>query len=170
MAEAEEHIQALERQKAELIAKARALDERLAGMSAEARALREAIRSVRARPAGMLRKRLAELEWRIATEALSLKSERAFMKAIGETKKELAAALEREKKRERLAYVEGEIRLAELEKRKVEEEIHRTKKELEAAWAAKKAGERAPAIAWTPEQSNEGVTLGEIAVIKKKGE
>ncbi|MEM3030963.1 MAG: hypothetical protein QXH27_04470 [Candidatus Micrarchaeia archaeon] len=171
---ADAHIQALERQKAELIAKAKALDERLAYKTLEARALREAMKSERTRPPGVLRKRLEELEWRIATESLSLKSERAFMKAIGETKKELAAALEFDRKRKKLAYVEGDVRLAELERRKVEEDIQRVKKEIDAAWAAKRAGEKrareAAIAAWAPEGGGEGVSLGEIAVIKKKGE
>jgi len=172
--EMEERIMALEKEKAGLVAKAKALDERISYKMIEAKALREAMKGEHIPPPAFWRKKLDELEFRIATEALSLRSERAFMKEIAEVKKGLTRALEHDRKRKKLAYVEGDIKLAELERRKVEEEIQRVKKEIDVALAAKRAGSereraRAEVPAWA-EGQGDGVTLGEIAVIKRKGE
>ena len=139
-----------------------------------------------------LRRRKERLEFRIATEATNLQKERDMMKEMRVIDKQLEKAGEVEKIEARLRAVEGELRAAESEivqtKRGIDEvkgemrnlrdsQREKRSEEREKQWQERKRHqlmEREKEMRKEAEQYmgglDEGVDLGSIAIIKKKGQ
>ncbi len=188
--ELKKRIDELEKQKLSLIEKAKELDGTLRYKGYEAKALREVLSNERGNEYRMLKRRLDELEFQIATESLNLQSERKMMKEIRETQKQLERATEVEKKRRKLFLVEGDLKQLAEERTRVENEIQRVKNEIkslkdelnekskEAREAVRRDRRRKEmedqrkklmSDLGIKDQPFEGeVSLGEIAVIRKK--
>jgi len=193
-------IEAIENRKEELFAKLKGVSGRLKYKIYEARVVRGALEDkmketgINARE---LRRRKERLEFRIATEATSLAKEREMMKDMKVIDKELAKATEVEKLERKLRFVEGDIRAAETEIEQIKRGIDEAKAEIKAmrdgakekrteerekVWEEKK---RQQLMQKKEEREKEmkkelepfmggidaqGVELGSIAVIKKKGQ
>lgn len=192
-------IEAVEKRKEDLFARLKGTSGRLRYKIYEAKAVRAAL-DEKARECGVnareLRRAKERLEFRIATEATSLQKEREMMKEMKEIDKELAKATEVEKLERKLRFVEGDIRAAEAEIEQIKKGIDESKAEIKAMREADKdkrveernkeweERKRAQLMARKEQREKEmkkelepfmggigeGVELGSIAVIKKKGQ
>lgn len=186
----QQRIDALEKRKFELIGKAKELDSRLNYKSYEAKALKEILSKENVDEYKRLKRALNELEFRIATESTNLQTERKMMKEIREIQAKLEKAGEIERKRRKLFLVEGDVRQLTDERNLLEKEIQQLKgeaksyrdelneKSAEAREATRRERKRKEleekrvkmmedlGISDKPIEGE--VSLGEIAVIKKK--
>ena len=192
-------IESVEKRKEELFARLKGVSNRLRYKIYEAKAVRAALEQ-KARETGVnareLRRRKERLEFTIATEATSIQKEREMMKEMKIIDKELDKAVEVEKLERKLRFVEGDVRSAEIEIDQIKKEIDGAKGEIKGLreqvkekrseerdkeWQEKK---REQLMTRKEERDKEmkkeiepfmgglddGVELGSIAVIKKKGQ
>lgn len=188
----------LERRKEELFAKLKGVSSRLRYKQYEAKVLKAALEE-KMRETGLnvreLRRRKERLEFKIATEALTLAKEREMMKEMRLLEKELEKASELERMERKLRLVEGDIRSAEAEIAQIKKDIDATKAEIKAMreserekvreqrakeWEEKKRAQLMERKAKREEELKKelepymggldegGVELGAIAIIKKK--
>lgn len=184
-------IEQLELKKNELIERAKRMDSRVRYKTVEAKALKEVLSTANVPNFRAIQKKLDFLEFKVATEATTLARERLLMKEIKEVRKVYEQAREVEKRRRKLFLVEGDIKALGEERARVEEEIQRVKKDLQEAYDDLKAGRNAARKEQIAKQrkveeedkrqkllqelgvSNQPldgeVSLGDIAVIKRKG-
>ncbi len=192
-------IEAIEKRKEDLFARLKGTSGRLRYKIYEAKAVRAALED-KMRETGYnardLRRQKERLEFRIATEATSLAKERVMMKEMNEIDKELEKASEVEKLDRKLRLVEGDIRAADAEIEQIKKGIDDSKAEIKAFYEADKEKrseerdkeweerKRAQLMARKEQRDKEmkkelepfmggigeGVELGSIAVIKKKGQ
>lgn len=192
-------IGAVENRKEELFARLTGVSGRLRHKLYEAKVVRAALEDkmketgVNARE---LRRRKERLEFRIATEATSLAKEREMMKEMNLIDKELAKATEVEKLEKKLRFVEGDVTAAKVEIEQIKKDIdgakseirvlregekEKRKEERDKEWEERKRQqlmqrkeEREKEMKKELEPFmggiGEGVELGSIAVIKKKGQ
>ena len=191
-------MEQLEKKKEELFAKLKGVSSRLRHKQYEAKVLKAALEE-KMRETGLnvreLRRRKERLEFKIATEALTLAKEREMMKEMRMLEKELEKAGELERMERKLRLVEGDIRSAEAEIAQIKKDIDAAKAEIKAIregerekvkeqrakeWEEKKRAQLMERRAKREEElkkelepylggvDEEGVELGAIAVIKKK--
>ncbi|MBI5158689.1 hypothetical protein HY992_01070 [Candidatus Micrarchaeota archaeon] len=189
--DAQQRIDALEKRKFELISKAKELDSRLNYKNYEAKALKEILSRENTDEYRRLKRTLNEIEFRIATESTNLQAERKMMKEIRDIQAKLEKAGEIERKRRKLFLVEGDVRQLTDERNLLEKEIQQLKaeaksyrdelneKDAEAREATRRERKRKELeekrvkmmedLGINDKPIEGEVSLGEIAVIKKKG-
>jgi len=121
----------------ELFELSKAVTQRLKDKACEARAHREILR-MRGQGvprASQVRKHIEELEFKIATEALKLNTERALMREIKAAREQLAKSEEIDAIYHKLGLVESDIAKAERERTNIETDIQNTKGELDRLFA-----------------------------------
>ena len=182
-----QRINSLESKKRELIGRVNGVQAKLRHKKRDAEAVKKALSNANVPHFGKVKRQLQILEFKIATEALSLDSERRMMKQIKVVQAQFDEALDVEKKKRKLTLVLGDIEELTNEEARVEEEIQSVKKELDAVWndmRAKRAeaakterkvvrkkdvGKLMEKLGISSKPLDDTVSLGDIAVIKKKG-
>ena len=183
-----EGLEALEKEKSELLERLKEADRRYRYKMYEAKALGEMLEKRRKEsivpPAREIRKRLRRLEFIISTEARTLKQERELVKEVREWERKLKSAVEIERMERRLVLISDDIKgaegqIAELERRM--DEMRKTIRERRSADSKfrkdrklvelKKRVEEErhkDAEPFTQKEGDGRVGLGEICIIKKK--
>ncbi len=94
---------------------------------------------------GHIAKELEQMEFRIATAAYTPKMEKEMLKRVKELQHELETAREADRKRRKLMYAEGDLKVAVDERAKVEKELNEIRAELKTLYNSRKeanAGDR----------------------------
>jgi len=184
--EQKEGEEKLERQKKELVEAAKRLDRLIYGKKCEKKALEAVLNSKsNISPPGRLRCGIEELEFKIATEAYTLEHEKELLKRMEQKKKELKEAVEVARQRARCRRLEQEIEEAEGQRKEVEGKIadvkialvrlrrglerERFRQEREKIRMERQEAEKKEVARYLG-AVEEGVELGQIAVIKRKKE
>lgn len=132
---------ALENEKKALIEKIKAVNRRLRYKQYEFKALSSMSPEDSIVPLSIARKRLNQLEFRIATESTNLAQERKMMREIREAEEDFSRALKHQRFVRKLEYVKGDIAAAEKEAAALDVEIKKKREqinEIERDMAARK--------------------------------
>ncbi len=193
--ELDSRLNKLKEERFSLLNQIKKIENRFEYKSYELKAVRDIIASKKDEPslppARFLKKELDELEFRIATEALTLKHERDMMKKIKAAEEKLKKAIEKERVHRKAGYVEEDLKKIEDEYSRVKSRIREIEHEMDALkdamWEHKKKEKLKGAVVrkkqklledkakrleeYARQQTEDNrVSLGEICVIKKKGE
>ena len=176
-------INKLETTKRELIERAKRQDRAIYGRDCEMKALQSILKSKKHPPApGKVRREIEGIDFRIATEAYTLKHERDLLKKIKTKKAELKDAVDFARKKGRLRRLEQDIVSIRKEREKTEVEIQEVKKKIimkrrkgekRHFGEVKKRRKAAVQIDKQREMKRylgkgEALELGDVAVIRKK--
>jgi len=191
--EQKEGTSVLESKKRELVEEAKRLDRLIYGRNTEKKTLEAALNMKKeVPPPGRIRKEAEELEFKIATEAFTRKAEQELLKKLKSVKSRMDEAVQVSRMRYRLQRVgqemgpimkmreEVEAKIAEAKKAMVHERRDEEHGHFRAE-RQKKTEERQKQFVERREQEkkeiekylggvDEGVELGQIAVIRKKKE
>ena len=183
-----ESVNAIEKEKAELLERLKEADRRYRYKMYEAKALSEMLEKRRKEnalpPAREIRKKIHRLEFIISTEARTLKQERELVKEVRGWEKKLDSAVETERMERRLGLISEDIRRAEVQVKELEEKMNEMRRMLQEKHSVeskhrkdrkllelkkKVEEERLKEIEPYMEKNGDGrVGLGEICIIKKK--
>ena len=125
-----EKRKALEDEKKALIEKIKAVNRRLRYKQYEFKALSSMVPAEPPIPLVMARKRLNQLEFRIATESTNLAQERKMMREIREAEESYKAAAKYQKFARKLEYVRGDVAAAEKEASALDVEIKKKREQI----------------------------------------
>lgn len=192
--EQKEGTNGLESKKQGLIEEAKRLDRLIYGRNIEKKTLEAALNMKKdVPPVGRLRKEAEELEFKIATEAITRKDEQDLLKLVKSVKSRMQEAVQVARMRYRLQRIEQDMGIITKQREDVEAKIGEAKKavvhERRSAEHERFRGERQVRVAENRKMHEErreqekkemekfiggvddGVELGQIAIIrKKKGE
>ncbi len=87
---------------------------------------------------GVIMRELEQMEFRIATSAYTAKIEKEMIKKVKELQAELAVARETERKRKKVMFAEGDLKVASEERAKIEIELNVIRAELKTLYGSKK--------------------------------
>lgn len=168
----QEKIKELETAKAELIERVKYLTRRVRYKKFEQKALEPYLEQTKGVQVFPLRKRRNMIEFRIATAAYTPRMEKELLKEVRKLDEELDKVREVERARRKKQYVDQDIEQGEKEIVDIESSLKDVRDKLrklyDDAKAARMIAKRSATVASVAEEDM--VTLGDLALIEKKGE
>lgn len=173
----EEALNKLKEKREELIKEAKRINERFLCKLYEGNALRRQLERVdETVPASwLIKKELNYLEFKISTEALTLKDEKEMIKKIREKESLLKKVVEIEKIKRKLSFIEKDMDGIEKEKEFVKKEIEKINIEIKNTYQKLREERKKEKIRERKRKemepymgSFEKLTLSDICIIKKK--
>ncbi len=162
-------IEALEKQKSNLIEQLRRITAKLRYKKYEQKALEPFLEETKNIRAGPLKKQKYAIEFRIATQAYTPKMEREWLKEEKKIDEELEKVREVEKMRRKKMFVDQDIAQAEKEIADNEAKLNTTREELKKLYETRKVFQSMTRRGVKVGGFKEDIKLGDIGVIEMEG-
>jgi len=163
-------IDALEKEKAELIDRIKKINRRLRYKLYEKKALEPFLEKTKDVAIEPIKRKKRILEFKIATQAYTPKLEKEWLKEVKKIDKELEGLHEIEKARRKSKYIEQDIEEAKKEISEIETNLKKLREDLKKLYGTMRELRNAARKAASAEKREEGelVALGDLALIEKE--